>query len=219
MPDTPLPATIASNAEAPAYWFLDILWIVLASTEQTGGRFTVMEQLMPQGAGPGPHVRRSAIVESLLECIEDEAGMGGAARPPTDDPPCERVDHERDVDEARPSRDIGEVRHPEHVRCRRAELTVDVITRARRRAVADRRAHGLPPNDTCQAHHPHEPCDRAARDVKPLAPQLPPHLADAVDAVVGVEHAPHLDAKGEIATRPRRQAQWITALRLVRMIG
>ena len=56
MPDTPLPATIASNAEAPAYWFLDILWIVLASTEQTEGRFTVMEQLMPQGAGPGPHV-------------------------------------------------------------------------------------------------------------------------------------------------------------------
>lgn len=48
--------TLARNDAAPAYWFLDILWIVLASDAQTGGRFTVMEQLMPKGAGPGPHV-------------------------------------------------------------------------------------------------------------------------------------------------------------------
>ena len=51
--------TLARNDEAPAYWFLDILWIVLASAEQTGGQFTVMEQLMPQGSGPGPHVHPS----------------------------------------------------------------------------------------------------------------------------------------------------------------
>ena len=48
--------TLARNDEAPAYWFLDILWIVLASDDQTAGQFTVMEQLMPQGSGPGPHV-------------------------------------------------------------------------------------------------------------------------------------------------------------------
>jgi hypothetical protein len=95
-------------------------------------------------------VRRSAIVERLLERIEDEAGMGRAARPPAHDAPCERVDDERDVHEPRPGRDIGKVRDPEHVGRWRAELAVDVITRAWRRSVADRRAHGLPTDDTRQ---------------------------------------------------------------------
>ncbi|MBV8612237.1 MAG: cupin domain-containing protein [Acetobacteraceae bacterium] len=47
---------VARNDDAPAYWFLDILWIVLIGAEASGGRCTVMEQLMPQGAGPSPHV-------------------------------------------------------------------------------------------------------------------------------------------------------------------
>ena len=113
--------------------------------------------------------RRSAIVERLLECIEDEAGMGRAARPPPDDPSCERVDDERDVDEPHPGRDIGEVRDPEHVGRWRAELPIDVITGAWRRAVADRRADRLATDDPRQAHRPHEPCDRAARDIEPFA--------------------------------------------------
>ena len=56
MSNTPIPPALARNDDAPAYWFLDILWIVLASDAQTAGRFTIMEQLMPQGAGPGLHV-------------------------------------------------------------------------------------------------------------------------------------------------------------------
>ncbi|MEP6955296.1 MAG: quercetin 2,3-dioxygenase [Chthoniobacterales bacterium] len=43
------------NAQAPAYWQVDILWILLASSEQTGGSYTLLEQLCPQGSGPGPH--------------------------------------------------------------------------------------------------------------------------------------------------------------------
>jgi hypothetical protein len=97
-------------------------------------------------------VRRSAVVEGLLECIEHEAGMGRAACPPTHDPPCEHVDDERDVDEPGPSRDIGEVRDPEPIGRWRAELPVNMITRAWRRAVADRHADRLPTDDTRQAH-------------------------------------------------------------------
>jgi quercetin dioxygenase-like cupin family protein len=41
--------------EAPAYWTQDILWIMLADREETGGRWSMMEQLMPMGAGPPPH--------------------------------------------------------------------------------------------------------------------------------------------------------------------
>lgn len=41
--------------DAPAYWAVDILWIMLADREDTGGRWSMMEQLMPMGAGPPPH--------------------------------------------------------------------------------------------------------------------------------------------------------------------
>jgi len=41
---------------APAYWFLDCLWIVHATGAQTGGKYSVIEQLMPEGSGPPPHV-------------------------------------------------------------------------------------------------------------------------------------------------------------------
>ena len=51
------PGVLDSNtSSAPAYWFLDILWIVLVDGADTGGRYCVMEQLMPRGAGPTPHV-------------------------------------------------------------------------------------------------------------------------------------------------------------------
>ncbi len=40
---------------APAYWWLDDLWIVLADGKDTGGRFSMMYELLPKGSGPGPH--------------------------------------------------------------------------------------------------------------------------------------------------------------------
>jgi quercetin dioxygenase-like cupin family protein len=40
---------------APAYWWLDDLWIVLAESKDTGGRFSMMQELLPKGSGPGPH--------------------------------------------------------------------------------------------------------------------------------------------------------------------
>ena len=40
---------------APAYWLVDVLWIVLADGRDTGGRFSLMEQVLPRGSGPGPH--------------------------------------------------------------------------------------------------------------------------------------------------------------------
>jgi quercetin dioxygenase-like cupin family protein len=40
---------------APAYWWLDTLWIVLAQAKDTGGRFSMMEELARKDSGPGPH--------------------------------------------------------------------------------------------------------------------------------------------------------------------
>ena len=42
--------------DAPAYWQQDSLWTVLASGSQTQGVFTMLEQLMPVGSGPPPHL-------------------------------------------------------------------------------------------------------------------------------------------------------------------
>jgi quercetin dioxygenase-like cupin family protein len=54
----PLPGSehlIRNVDSAPAYWWLDGLWIVLAEGKDTGGRFSMMDELMPKGSGPGPH--------------------------------------------------------------------------------------------------------------------------------------------------------------------
>ena len=57
-PSTPILGSVPfiRNAEtAPAYWMVDVLWMVLADGRDTGGRFSLMEQLLPKGSGPGPH--------------------------------------------------------------------------------------------------------------------------------------------------------------------
>ena len=41
--------------QAPAYWEVDILWLLLADGSQTGGAFSLLEQLCPKGSGPPPH--------------------------------------------------------------------------------------------------------------------------------------------------------------------
>ena len=48
-------------------------------------------------------------VQGLFKSIEDEARMCRPAHPPADDAAGIGVDHEGDVDEARPGADIGEI--------------------------------------------------------------------------------------------------------------
>jgi quercetin dioxygenase-like cupin family protein len=56
MPPVPGSELFIHNvASAPAYWWLDTLWIILAEARHTGGRFSMMEELAPQDSGPGPH--------------------------------------------------------------------------------------------------------------------------------------------------------------------
>ena len=70
-----------------------------------------------------------------------------------------------------------------------------------------------------QPHRPHQPSDRAARNIKAFAPQLPPDLAHAIDAKVGIEYAPHLDPERGVPPRSIRQLCRIIALRHMRMVG
>ena len=41
--------------QGPAYWMVGILWVMLATGEQTGDVYSLMWELCPQGSGPGPH--------------------------------------------------------------------------------------------------------------------------------------------------------------------
>ena len=42
--------------DAPAYWALGTLLSVRATAEQTGGAYSLMEEVMPRGSEPPPHV-------------------------------------------------------------------------------------------------------------------------------------------------------------------
>jgi quercetin dioxygenase-like cupin family protein len=53
--DTPQPFLTAYE-DAPAYWSIGILWNVLISGDQSFGTFTLMDQTMPEGAGPPSHI-------------------------------------------------------------------------------------------------------------------------------------------------------------------
>jgi quercetin dioxygenase-like cupin family protein len=56
MTDQPhLPPYVLEAEDVPSYWQVGILWKVLLSAEATAGQFTLIDQLMPKGAGPPPH--------------------------------------------------------------------------------------------------------------------------------------------------------------------
>jgi quercetin dioxygenase-like cupin family protein len=54
---SPVPFAVHRD-DAPAYWSLGELLTVYATAQQTGGLFSLMEERLPQGAEPPPHVHR-----------------------------------------------------------------------------------------------------------------------------------------------------------------
>jgi mannose-6-phosphate isomerase-like protein (cupin superfamily) len=68
---------VSAAKESPAYWLLDILWVVHATGEQTHGRYSIIEQWMPHGVGPPPHVH--AFEDEVFWVMEGEmtAEVGG----------------------------------------------------------------------------------------------------------------------------------------------
>jgi hypothetical protein len=153
------------------------------------------------------------VVQSLLQGIQHKAGMRSPADPLAQDVAGVDVDHERDINEPCLGRDIGEVRDPQSVGCRRVELAVDVIQRARCRPVTGRGAHRLATDHACQAEITHQPPHRAAGNAVPLTLHLPPDFAHALNCKVIGEHPGDLWLEGEITLCPRRQAGWILSLR------
>ena len=142
---------------------------------------------MVQAQWRTPHaLRRLALMDSLLQRIENESPMGRHADPPAHDPSGVGVDDERDMGEAFPSghevivhraRTVGALMAsrwmtPDPVWRGHPELPVHLVERTRRLRVRHRHAVGLAAKDAQDAHVLHQPCDHAARDINPLAPKL-----------------------------------------------
>ena len=72
-----------NTEQAPAYWQVDILWRILASSEQTGGSYTLLDQICPKDSGPGPHYHDQDeafyILEGEITFVENGEIIEGVA--------------------------------------------------------------------------------------------------------------------------------------------
>ncbi|MCO8244131.1 quercetin 2,3-dioxygenase [Haladaptatus sp. AB643] len=62
-------AFVTASEDAPDFWRNGILWSILISADETMGLFTMIEQLMPEGGGPPPHIH-----ERSHECFYIQEG-------------------------------------------------------------------------------------------------------------------------------------------------
>src|SRR5262245_10619409 len=147
----------------------------------------------------------AAVVDGLLQGIEHEVGRQRGRDTPSDDATGEDIDDERDIDEAAPGRHVGEIRDPELIWPGRRELAIDEIRRPLGRRGCPRGDDPRAPTARpAQAHRAHQALDRAARDPMALAPELPPHLARAIDLLVLVPDALNRRAQLRVAASPGR---------------
>src|SRR5262245_19101410 len=120
-------------------------------------------------SGRGP----AALIYGLLKRVEDEVGDQGRGNAPPDDTSGKDVNHKRDVREAAPRRDVGEIRDPELIRPTRGEVSINQVTRAIR--VRPRLRGGRPcpaAHRARQTHLAHQAPDPAPRGSQILAAHL-----------------------------------------------
>ena len=100
------------------------------------------------------------------------------------------VDDERHVHPAGVRLDVGQVRHPQPVRCRRLELARHEIGRPMQPVIGDGGdLERLAPSGPGQAFLAHQPLDGASSDADVLSVELCPDLVGAIDEQV-LAHRP-----------------------------
>ena len=60
-----------NNTEGKAYWGMGILWIMLATAEDTNGEYSCIEELIPKGMAAPPHIHEAA--DETFYIMEGEA--------------------------------------------------------------------------------------------------------------------------------------------------
>ena len=87
---------------------------------------------------------------------------------PADDTPGPDIEHDREIQEARPGRHVGNVGDPEPIRTLGAELSIDLIERSIRNRIGDGSRHELHRRQALDAGGPHEPSDPLLTDPDPV---------------------------------------------------
>lgn len=59
------------RTDVPGYWAVGILWLIMASFEQTGGNHCFIDELIPQGPSAPPHRHEAA--EEIFYILDGEA--------------------------------------------------------------------------------------------------------------------------------------------------
>ena len=132
---------------------------------------------------------RSAHADGHVERVEDELGAQVPGHRPTHDPAAEGIEHDREVEEALPRREVGDVGDPERVRAGGVEHALDEVRRGRGASVLHRRARRTSAMDTLQAVLAHEPGHALARATGAVVPQLgmdPRHAIGATTPLMDV---------------------------------
>ena len=70
---------------------------------------------------------RPPLPERHLKGIEHELRVQGGRHRPADNPTAERIEHNRQVEEAGPGRNVRDISHPQQIGPIRSEVTVDEI--------------------------------------------------------------------------------------------
>jgi len=104
----------------------------------------------------------SALSERHPQRVEDEVGAHVSCELPADDRAAVGVDHEREVDDAFPAAQVGEVGEPELVRPARGEVALDEVSRPNAFRFAKVVRHGLP-----RRFAPWMPLLRISRSTRP----------------------------------------------------
>lgn len=70
MEDAEIQALVGDVASRPSVWGWGGLWTPLVTAEETSSSYSIIEQLMPQQAGPPPHVHETS--EEVFYLLEGE---------------------------------------------------------------------------------------------------------------------------------------------------
>ena len=152
------------------------------------------------------HRRRPALRRRHLQRVEDQVGLQRRAHGPAHDPATEHVEHNREVEEGRPRRHVGDVGHPELIRRRRPEVPPHEIGGEPLRS-AEGRAGARPPMHAHQARAPHQaPHALAADAATRFLTQILPEARPPVRAVGARMKELQLRHEHRVLLRPLRRA-------------
>ena len=128
-----------------------------------------------------------------LESVQSRLGGHLTSGAPTNDPAGEHVLDERCERHRGPGRNVGEVDHPEPVGSIGAELTLHQIRWAKGLVIGDRGPNTKTAPGALEAEFPHQPFDRAARNLEAITLQQMPHFPRAGQSAAFLSILEHLD--------------------------